>query len=64
MTFVHGFQSGYQLMPPEQQREMDDLTERAAHRGTMRFTSLDAANLAEYEALCERLEHEYQKDIA
>lgn len=61
---VHGNPCGYQLMTPEQQREMDDLTERATHRETMRFTALDAIHLAEYEAFCKRLEREYQKDIA
>jgi len=54
--------NGYQLMTAEQQREMDDLTERATHRDTMQFTALDASNLAEYEALCERLEREYQHE--
>ena len=61
---VQGKVSGYHLMASEQQREMDALTERAAHRDTMRFTPLDAATLAEYEALCDRLEREYRKEVS
>lgn len=51
--------TGYQLLTDEQRQEMDDLTERATHQDTMRFTALDAENLVAYQALVERLEHEY-----
>ncbi|BEI26488.1 hypothetical protein KKIDH5335_48200 (plasmid) [Vibrio fluvialis] len=51
--------SGYQLLSPEQQAEMDNLQERCTHQATMRFTPLDAVHLCEYERLCDRLEHEH-----
>lgn len=60
---VQGKVNGYQLMTSEQQCEMDELTERVAHRDTMRFTPLDAATLTEYEALCDRLEREHRKEV-
>lgn len=53
--------TGYELMTDEQRAEWDNLSERAEHRDTMRFTELDAIHLDEYEALAKRLEHENQK---
>lgn len=55
--------TGYELLPDSLRQEMDDLTERRAHAATMRFSVLDAKNLNEFERLCDRLAHEYEKEI-
>lgn len=53
--------TGYELLTAEQREEVDDLTERATHSDTMRFSALDASTLKGYEALMTRLEVEAAK---
>lgn len=50
-----------ELMTPEQRNEWADLEERCTHSGTMKFSALDAAHLAEYRALAARLESEHKR---
>lgn len=51
------FKSGFDLMTEEQRVEWQNLEERRAHSGTMRFTGIDAVHLNEYRELAKRLEY-------
>lgn len=55
--------TGYELLTEEQRCEMDGLSERSAHSDTMVFTALDAGHLTELEALSQRLEAEYRREL-
>lgn len=54
--------TGYELLTPEQRAEMDNLTERRTHADTSRFSGIDAATLAEFDALTARLRFEWLKE--
>jgi hypothetical protein len=54
--------TGYDLMTVEQRHEWENLEERRTHSSTMAFSGLDAAVLAEYEALAGRLKAEYRHE--
>lgn len=54
--------TGFELMTSAQREEWADLQERCTHSGTMRFSLLDAAHLAEYEQLAARLEIEHRRE--
>jgi hypothetical protein len=49
--------SGYELLAPHDQVELDTLTERSEHRDTMRFTCTDADRLDDLEEQVRQLQN-------